>query len=138
MGQVYADIEIINMGDLELARRGYIDRDEVKRMWIRPLVDSGAFYLCINDNIQEILQLSILENKKFQLADGQSIFCDVVGPVHVKFQNRDATCSAIVLPGDTEPLLGMIPLEEMDVLIDSKRQELIVNPAHPDGAVFKL
>ncbi len=138
MGQVYADIEIINMGDLELARRGYIDRDEVKRMWIRPLVDSGAFYLCINDNIQEILQLSILENKKFQLADGQSIFCDVVGPVHVKFRNRDATCSAIVLPGDTEPLLGMIPLEEMDVLIDSKRQELIVNPAHPDGAVFKL
>ena len=44
----------------------------------------------------------------------------------------------MVLPGDSEPLLGAIPLEEMDVLIDPLRQELIVNPEHPDMAVLKM
>ncbi len=44
----------------------------------------------------------------------------------------------MVLPGDSEPLLGAIPLEEMDVLIHPLRQELIVNPEHPDMAVLKM
>jgi clan AA aspartic protease len=138
MGQVYADIEIINMSDLELVRRGHMDQDEVRRMWIRPLVDSGFYYFCINEGIQEILELPVLRNERFQLADGRPVDCDVVGPVYLKFQNRRSTCSAVVLPEDMEPLLGMFPLEEMDVLIDSKRQELIVNPAHPDGPMHRL
>jgi hypothetical protein len=32
------------------------------------------------------------------------------------------------MPGDSEPLLGAIPMEELDVLINVKRQELILNP----------
>lgn len=44
----------------------------------------------------------------------------------------------MVLPGDSEPLLGAIPLEEMDVLIHPLRQELIVNPEHPYFAQLKL
>ena len=56
---------------------------------------------------------------------------DVVGPVILKFMNRTTSCLAMVLPGDSEPLLGAIPLEDMDVLIHPQRQELIVNPDHP-------
>ena len=44
----------------------------------------------------------------------------------------------MVLPGDCEPLLGAIPLEDMDVMIDIQRQELIVNPAHPYFAQMKI
>ena len=44
----------------------------------------------------------------------------------------------MVLPGDNEPLLGAIPLEDMDVLIHPLRQELIVNPEHPYFAQMKL
>ena len=42
------------------------------------------------------------------------------------------------MEGDTEPLLGAIPMEEMDVLIHPQRQELVVNPEHPDYAVLKI
>jgi hypothetical protein len=45
--------------------------------------------------------------------------------------NGKAACNAFVLPGDNEPLLGAIPMEEMDVMIHPQRQELIVNPEHP-------
>jgi len=71
-------------------------------------------------------------------ASGQVVEYDVVGPIDVRFANRRAVCSAFVLPGDSESLLGMIPMEEMDVLVHPKRQELVVNPQHPYYAVLKM
>lgn len=35
MGLIYADIELINGGHLELVKRGYMDKDEVKRMPVK-------------------------------------------------------------------------------------------------------
>ncbi|WP_153796923.1 aspartyl protease family protein [Foetidibacter luteolus] len=138
MGLVYADIELINGGDLEMVRRGYMDKDEVKRMWVNMLVDTGSIMLAINENIQEQLQFTVIEKRKAQLANGHIVECDVVGPVELRFKNRETTCRAIVLPGDAEPLLGAIPLEDMDVLIHPLRQELIVHPDHPYFAQMKL
>jgi clan AA aspartic protease len=138
MGTVYADIELINAGDLEMVRRHLMDKDEVKRMVVSMLVDSGAYMMAINESIQEQLQLPFKEVRKSVMADGSIVEHDVVGPIEVKFKNRTATCNALVLPGNTEPLLGAIPMEEMDVLIHPLRQEMIVNPAHPYYAELKL
>lgn len=138
MVMVYAEIELINGGDLELVRRGYMDKDEVKRMPVAALVDTGANMLCVNENVKEQLQLAVLEKRKGQLADGSIREFDVVGPVELKFKNRRTLCNAMVLPGDNEVLLGAIPLADMDVLIHPLRQELIVNPDHPYFAQMKM
>lgn len=138
MGMVYADIELINGGDLVMAKRNIIGEDEVKRMHVNILVDTGAYYLCINETIQEQLDLAFIEKRKGQLADGSVVEYDVVGPVEIKFKNRRCNVDAMVLKGDNEPLLGAIPLEDMDVLIHPLRQELIVNPEHPYFAQMKL
>lgn len=138
MGLVYAEVEIINGDDLALARKHFIGEDEIKRMTVNILVDIGSYMLGINENIQEQLQLPVVEKRKAQLANGHIVECDVVAPVELKFKNRRCTCSAMVLPGDSEPLLGAIPLEDMDVLIHPLRQELIVNPEHPYFAQMKM
>ena len=138
MGLVYADVELINGEDVALARRHVIGEDEVKRMHVNMLVDTGSIMLAINESIQEQLQLPIVERRKVQLANSQIIEYDVVAPVELRFKNRRTSCNAIVLPGDSEPLLGAIPLEDMDVLIHPTRQELIVHPDHPYFAQMKL
>jgi clan AA aspartic protease len=138
MGFVYAEIELINGADVICARRHIIGEEEIRRTRVTMLVDSGAYMLTINQNIQDYLQLPVRERKRCQVADGRVVECDVVGPVDVKFANRTATCNAYVLSGDSEPLLGAIPMEEMDVLIHPQRQELVVNPLHPEGAVLGL
>ena len=138
MGIVYADIELTNTVDLENARRNIIGEDEVRSLHLNMLVDSGAYMMAINETIQSQLELPFIEKRKVQMADSRVVEYDVVGPVNVKFANRKATCSAFVLPGDSEPLLGVIPMEEMDVLIHPLRQELIVNPEHPNYAVLKM
>lgn len=138
MRLVYAEIELINGDDLAMVRRNIIGQEEVKRMWVNALVDTGSYMLCINVNIQEQLQLPVVEQRKAQMADGSIVECDVVAPVEIKFKNRRSSVSVMVLPGDSEPLLGAIPLEDMDVIIHPLRQELIVNPDHPYFAQMKL
>ena len=138
MGLTYADIELINGDDLAFARRNMIGEEEIRRLNVEMLVDTGALMLCINESIQEQLQFPVVEKRKAETADGRIIECDVVSNVEVRFRNRQTTCRAMVLPGSSEPLLGAIPLEDMDVLIHPQRQELIVNPEHPYFAQMKL
>ena len=138
MGLVYAEIELINADDLAMVRRYKLGVDEVRRIRLNMLVDSGAYMMAINETIQEQLNLPLLEKRKAQMADSSVAEYDVVGPIQVKFKNRTAVCNAFVLPGDSEPLLGAIPMEEMDVMIHPQRQELIVNPEHPNYAQLKM
>ncbi len=138
MGLVYAAFELINVDDQALARRHIIGEEEVKRMDINMLVDSGAYMLAINEVIQEYLQLPFEGRRKRIMADGTIVEHDLVGPVKINFKNRSAVCRAVVLPGNNEPLMGSIPMEEMDVLIHPQRNELIVNPEHPDMAQLSL
>jgi len=138
MGLTYADIELINADDLALAKRHIIGQEEVKHIHINMLVDTGAYNLCINESVQAQLGLSFVEKRKGQLANGSIEEYDMVGPVVLKFKNRQTVCNALVLQGNNEPLLGAIPLEDMDVLIHPLRQELIVNPEHPYYAQMKL
>jgi clan AA aspartic protease len=107
-------------------------------MHINALVDTRSYMLCINESIQEQMQFPVVEKRKAQTADHRIVECDVVSMVEVRFKNRRTMCNAMVLPGDCEPLLGAIPLEDMDVLIHPLRQELIVNPEHPYFAQMKL
>lgn len=131
MGLVYAEIDIISVDDIVLHRRGFLDESEIKKVSVTALVDSGAYMLSINENIKTQLDLPVIENQFVTLADESTIEVEIVGPVEVKFENRSTTVRAVVLPGDAEVLLGAIPMEDMDVLIDPRQRKLIVNPKHP-------
>ena len=87
MGIVYADIELINGDDLALVRNKIKGEEEVRRIHVNMLVDTGSVYMCINENIQEQLKLPVLEQRKGQLANGHIVEYDVVGPLEVRFKN---------------------------------------------------
>ena len=131
MGLVYAEIDIISVDDIVLHRRGIIDESEIKKVTVTALVDSGAYMLSINDNIKTQLDLPVIENQFVTLADESTIEVEIVGPVEVHFENRSTSVRAVVLPGDAEVLLGAIPMEDMDVLVDPRQGKLVVNPKHP-------
>jgi clan AA aspartic protease len=138
MGLVHANIILTNHEDLVDLRRKRISQEEVRKMEVEVLVDSGAIMLAINETIRTQLGLETIDTDIAQLADGSTIELDVVGPVEVRFANRRAMVEALVLPGESEPLLGAIPMEQMDVLIDPRRQALVVNPKHPIRPQFSM
>lgn len=138
MGLIYAEIDLISVDDMVLHRRGFLDESKIKQVRVEALVDSGAYMLCINENIKAQLDLPLIEKQFSRMADETLLELEVVGPVEIRFENRSTTVRAIVLPGNSEVLLGAIPMEDMDVLIDPKRQKLVVNPEHPYVATKHL
>ncbi len=131
MGYVHADILVTNGEDLVLQRRGILT-GRLREERVRALVDTGALHLVLTTDLQSLLELPVLRRQRVATADGRRAECDIVGPVRVRFANRETTCEAVVMPGADEVLLGAIPIEGMDVFIDPTRQQLIVNPASPD------
>lgn len=58
-----------------------------------------------------------------------------MGPIQIRFENRQCLTGAMVL--GNEVLLGAIPMEDMDVVINPTRQIITVNPASPNLAISK-
>ena len=131
MGLVYAEIELFNAGEMYEFRKGFISEENIKRVKVAALVDTGSYMLTINDSIRNQLDLPLIEKQFSVLADDTEIEVEVVGPVEVRFENRRTSVDAIVIPMASEVLLGSIPMEDMDVLVDPKQQKLVVNPKHP-------
>ncbi len=125
MGLVHAEIELINGHDLANARRYVIGEEEIRRITVSALVDSGSFYTAINENIQEYLQLPLVGKAHQELADGTIVEVKIVSGLVIKFQDREMMIEAVLLPGNSEVLLGVLPMEGLDLIIDPKRQELV-------------
>ena len=132
MGLVYAEIELLSVDDLTLSRHGFLPKEEVKKIRSKALVDSGAYELVINEEVKKQLDLPVLEERIAKLADDSERRVELVGPVEIRFENRSTVVRAMVLPGATEILLGAIPMEGLDVIVDPRQQRLIVNPAYPN------
>ena len=86
MGQIYAEIELINADDIAYAKKHIIGEEEIKITRVNALVDSGAIMLTINDSVKEQLGLDVLEERTVQTADGKIMRLEVVGPIEIKFK----------------------------------------------------
>jgi clan AA aspartic protease len=138
MGLVYAEIELVRGDDLVLLQEGYLESPAVRRCRVEAIVDRSTTMLAIPEFVKTQLNLRQTRSIEAELADGSSGTYAVVGPVEVRFANRQTSVEALVVPGATKVLLGAIPMEGMDVLIDPKRERLIVNPDSPEVAKMLL
>ncbi|GMT48555.1 MAG: hypothetical protein IEMM0008_0094 [bacterium] len=136
MGLIYAEVLLSNAEDDGLARRGFIKKDEIRRGTFNAMVDTGAYMMVISEHIRLQLGLEIVEEREVELADGTFRKIPMAGPINVRFEKRLAICHAFIL--GSEVLLGAIPLEELDVMVDPKKQRLIVNPENPMMPKMKI
>ena len=134
----YATIELVNQYDEYKHQDGEIDANEIRRWSGEMLIDTGAIRLAINEEIRTQLGLRKGMMTNVTLADGSLTQIEMIGGVKVRFGDRICYTGAFVLPGNTEPLMGCIPLEEMDLVIIPSENILEYNPKHPDGALFSL
>jgi clan AA aspartic protease len=119
MGHVFAQLELENPRQPGLS--------SVK---VRALADTGALMLCIPEHVARQLNLETESMREVSVADGRCINVPYVGPIKVTFGNRFCYVGALVL-GD-EVLLGVVPMEDMDLVLNPGRREITVDPASPN------
>jgi len=122
MGLTYAKLKLTNL----------FNHQQIE---INSLVDTGATFMCVTEEIA--LQLgfdtSEVSRQVVTLADGHQRKVPKIAPIEIAFENRSYVTEAVVL--GNEPLLGIIPLEAMDLIVDPRQQMLMVNPQHPNYPV---
>lgn len=119
MGHVFTDIELSNPRESDL-----------KPIQVKALADTGALMLCIPEHLALQLKLKTESEREVSVADGRKMSVPYVGPIKVSFENRICFVGALVL-GD-EVLLGVVPMEDMDLVISPGRKEVTVDPSSPN------
>jgi clan AA aspartic protease len=124
MGLVHTEITLKNAGDVINVQRGYIQEKDVRGITVTALVDTGAITLVISGAVCRALGLHIEDKCSSELADGSTQDFGVTEPVKIHWNDRSASCEAVVMEDSTEALLGAIPLEALNLMIPPARQRL--------------
>jgi clan AA aspartic protease len=130
MGEVRTEVTLVNIEDQGVANRGYIPQEQVRRLTVNAMVDTGAWTLVINEAAREKLGLRAEETVETTLAGGIKAPGKVTEYVEIRWKDRKTACEAMVLPGKEDVLLGVYPLEGLDLMIHPKTQEVV--GAHGD------
>lgn len=129
MGKVTATITVTNFVDEILATRKFIPAEQVRSLTLNNvLVDTGATRLCLPEEIVTQLGLTLAGEIDVKTAVGVRKVRVFEG-VKLSVEGREGRYDCVELPGGADPLLGLIPLEDLGLEPDLKNQRLRVLPA---------
>ena|SRR5690349_7046421 len=131
IGPVYAEIELLNFADLALNRRSFLPYTDIHTVKGRALVNSGEMELIISQEIKELLDLPVREERTVRLADESLRKVEIVGPVEIRFKDYSTIMTAIVLSDAKEILLGRMALGGLGAFIDPETKQLLVISERP-------
>jgi clan AA aspartic protease len=135
MGYVNTQITLKNLVDVFDARKGIIQETEIRQTTVDVMVDTGATTLVINDEIFEQLGLGVIGEREISLANDATEKCKLTDALEINWEDRSVIMSALVVEDASDILLGVLPLEGMDLMVDTVNQRLV--GAHGDHPVYR-
>ena len=135
MGRTAITLEVVNLADEIMAGRGKMAASGVRRAVVDDVpADTGATFLCLHRRIIRQLGLAKVGTVRLKTANGpvrRNRYEEV--RIYFRIRRRDArhaSTSVIEHPADVPQLLGAVPIETMDLLVDVRSKQSIPNPAH--------
>ena len=115
---------------MENLASGLLTEEELRRVEVEDArVDTGATYLAMPKYLIDRLGFRKLRTSLAKTAAGTASF-GIYGPARLTVQGRDCIIEVSELADDRPVLVGVIPLELLDFVVDPKGQRLIGNPDH--------
>ena len=138
MGKVTTEATIENAGDVWNVRQGLIPADRLRRIELSDAsVDTGATLISMPLRLIEQLGLDRVSTKRVRGATGVGE-AGLYSSVRLTIQGRSCTMDVLEVPDDVPVLIGQIPLEHLDFVVDLRQQKLIGNPAHGGEHMYEL
>ncbi len=129
-GRVTTEAIVENVEDQWAARRGLIAHDAVRRVVIPDaLVDTGATMMSLPTLIIQQLGLTRVATKPVIASTGPTTV-GVYEPVRLTIMGRSCLLEVLEVPDGVPALVGQVPLEQLDFVVDPQGRRLIGNPAH--------
>jgi predicted aspartyl protease len=138
MGRVVTEATIESLKDLWAAEQGFRPADQVRRVTVPDaLVDTGATLLSLPTSLIRQLNLAPVGAKRVTSCSGatQATLYDAV---RLTIQGRSCTTDVLEVPDGVPVLVGQLPLENLDLVVDLRNRTLIGNPAHGGEHMYEL
>lgn len=139
MGKVLVNAKIESLADLYEVSKGRLKPEEVHSVDVLDaLIDTGATYLSLPRRLVQQLGLQRFRTRRARTSGGDLKEFDLYGVVRLTIQGRECTTEVAKVSDDCPTLVGQIPLEMLDFVVDPVGQRLIGNPAHGGEHMFDL
>ena len=128
MGKVIVKIKLTNLFDLAFQKRK-ASKAKPRHLEVEALVDTGATRLYLKPSVIKRLGLERVDTVRSRTTNGDALRYNYE-PVQLELMGRTENFDVIEVPENVPNLLGQVPLEVLDFVVDSKGQKLIPNPSH--------
>jgi clan AA aspartic protease len=125
MGITRDEITLTNVVDQGSVKRGLMASKDIRSVTVTAVADTGALRLTIPESLREKLGLEIVKKVPATLADGEKLEIGLSEGIEVRWKDRAEITQAWVVPKECSVLLGAIPMEGMDIMVDPKNQRLV-------------
>lgn len=130
VGRVVVSAKIENAGDLWDQENGRIEAQDVRRVEVNDaLVDTGCSTIGLPERMIRQLGLQPLYTRPIRSATGTGE-TTVYGAVRLTIMDRSCSSDVFEVPDNIPVLIGQVPLEQLDFVVDPRNQTLIGNPRH--------
>lgn len=138
MGRVLTEATIENIKDLVAVELNVLPADRVRRSNVPDaLVDTGATLLSLPTSLIRRLGLNKTGTKRVTSSAGPAEAA-MYDAVRLTIQGRSCTMDVLEVPDGVPVLIGQIPLEHLDLVVDLRSRTLIGNPAHGGEHVYEM
>ncbi len=138
MGRVTVEATIENLEDLWAVKRGLIPADQARSVIVvDALVDTGATLLSLPTDLIQQLGLSRVGTKRVTSSMGFAE-AGIYEIVRLTILGRSCPIDVMEVPNGVPALIGQIPLEHLDFVVDLRDRKLIGNPAHGGEHMYEL
>ena len=131
-------IQLANNHDEEDVKRGHLRPAEVRAVQVQALADPGATMMVLPADVVSKLELFPDGYRKVRYADGRIRELPWVSSIRMTILGRETVTNALVADAGTTPVVGQIPLEELDLIVDPGSRDLRVNPDSPDAPLLDV
>ncbi len=130
MGRVTVSAVVSSIEDVYRFMRDDLAESEVRKIHIpEALIDTGATNLSLPQSMIAELGLMPFTTRRTMTADGVRNL-RIFAAVQLDVNGRYCTCDVTEIPDGCPVLMGQVPLQLMDFVVDPKRHRVIGNPAH--------
>ena len=138
VGRVLTEATIENLEDLWAVKRSLQEPEEARKVVVADaLVDTGATLLSLPTRLIRQLGLNKTSSKRVTSSIGLAE-ANVYEAVRLTIQGRSCTMDVMEVPDTVPVLIGQLPLEHLDLVVDLRNRSLIGNPAHGGEHVYEL
>jgi clan AA aspartic protease len=124
VGHIYVKARFVNGLDYARFLMGELKLEDVRRIDVNALVDTGATFPALPEDVIKELGLFKLGEHEAETADG-TVKIELYGYAVIFVEDRLALSPIIKRPEGTSPLIGVVALEQMGFRVDPVTGRLI-------------